>query len=398
MALFDAIVVGAKDSLKNKQQKGGDDMEKPIQIAIILNKMDCGGIENIVSNYCVHMDASKIHFDFYYTARSNVPQRMMLEEAGIGLYEIPPCHHLIGYGKTLFHAFQKQRYDIVHVHLTTLSVFALMVAFLAKVPVRICHAHTTANWSETLRTLCKYALRPWNKVFATHYFACSEHTARWMYGNCSMDQGQTVVISNVIDTSHYAFDSNARSDIRAQQGIPPQAFVIGHVGRFETQKNHAFLMDTFEKLYHKRSDAWLFLVGDGSLEQGIRQMAIQKKIDDRIVFFGSCKDASQLYSAMDVFCLPSLYEGMPLVALEAIVNGLPLIHSDQVVLEPKRMNNVQSLPLDIDHWVELLENQRIRSHPIQGNFEAIDIHQAAKKLEERYASYVDFARNERQST
>ena len=77
----------------------------------------------------------------------------------------------------------------------------------------------------------------------------------------------------------------------------------------------------------------MLLVGEGELLESIRERARGKGISDSVVFAGARRDVNRLYSAMDVFCLPSFYEGMPVVAWEAQANGLPCILSDRITQE-----------------------------------------------------------------
>lgn len=70
------------------------------------------------------------------------------------------------------------------------------------------------------------------------------------------------IINNAIDTTAYTYDTNKRVELRRQLGLADE-LVIGHVGRFNPQKNHPFLMDIFAALLKKESNAVLLLVGGG---------------------------------------------------------------------------------------------------------------------------------------
>jgi glycosyltransferase EpsF len=220
------------------------------------------------------------------------------------------------------------------------------------VPVRICHNHTTAHWGEGVKTLLKYILRPFNKVFATDYFACGETAGRWMYGDRCFDRGEVTVMPNAIDTEQFAFDPAARAALREELGIPQDAFVVGHVGRFMYQKNHRFLVDIFAEVLKKKPEAVLLLVGEGELMESIREKVKARGISSSVVFTGARREVNKLYSVMDVFCLPSFYEGMPVVAWEAQANGLPCVFSNKISQEAG--NNFLSLSQGIEKWEEAL--------------------------------------------
>ncbi len=321
-------------------------MGEALRIAQVLNRMDSGGIEAVVMNYYRHIDRNRIQFDFYFAANSTFPQREELERLGAGVFLVPPYNHPFAYHQTLYHAFKKRKYAIVHAHLSTMSVFALFAAWRAGVPVRICHNHTTAHWGEGKKTLLKYILRPFNKLFATDYFACGEKAGRWMYGNRYFNAGRVHVMPNAIDTKKYEFDQDARVRLRNELNIPQNAFVVGHVGRFMYQKNHPFLLQVFKEVLRLRENAFLLLVGEGELQETIRQSVREQGLEDKVVFTGARQDVSKLYSAMDVFCLPSFYEGLPVVALEAQANGLPCVFSDRMTEEILLTSKAVQLALD----------------------------------------------------
>ena len=324
----------------------GSDMGEALRIAQVLNRMDSGGIEAVVMNYYRHIDRNRIQFDFYFAANSTFPQREELERLGAGVFLVPPYNHPFAYHQTLYHAFKKRKYAIVHAHLSTMSVFALFAAWRAGVPVRICHNHTTAHWGEGKKTLLKYILRPFNKLFATDYFACGEKAGRWMYGNRCFNAGRVHVMPNAIDTKKYEFDQDARVRLRNELNIPQNAFVVGHVGRFMYQKNHPFLLQVFKEVLRLRENAFLLLVGEGELQETIRQSVREQGLEDKVVFTGARQDVSKLYSAMDVFCLPSFYEGLPVVAREAQANGLPCVFSDRMTEEILLTSKAVQLALD----------------------------------------------------
>ena len=356
-------------------------MAEPIRVAQVLNRMDSGGIESVVMNYYRHMDRSKVQFDFYLAEGSTFPQREELERLGAGIYLIPPYNRPVKYHRALYKAFKEKKYQIVHAHLSTMSVFPLFAALRAGVPVRICHNHTTAYWGEGFKTLLKYILRPFNKVFATDYFACVETAGRWMYGDRCFDSGKVTVMPNAIDTEKFAFDPEARVRLRDELNIPQNAFVVGHVGRFMYQKNHSFLIDIFAELQKEKPGARLLLIGEGELMEQIKAKVQRLGIEKSVIFTGACNDVNKLYSVMDVFCLPSFYEGMPVVAWEAQANGLPCVFSDKVSKEVEQGENCCFLNLTQapDKWASVL----LKSGKRMEN-RVPDIQKAAKRLELLY--------------
>lgn len=357
-------------------------MEEPIRIAQVVNRMDSGGIEMVLMNYCRFMDHKRVQFDFYYAEDSSFVQKNEMQMLGAGIYPIPAYSKPFAFHHALYCAFKEKNYQIVHVHLNTMSVFALFAAWRAKVPVRICHNHSTAHWSEGKVTLLKYFLRPLNKVFANRYFACGNAAGRWLYGKRWMDSGKVTVIPNAIDTKRFMYDSDARMRLRQELGIDEKTFVVGHVGRFKHQKNHRYLLRVFRDVLYRKPDSVLLLVGDGRKQAEIQRLANEMGIASRVIFAGVRNDVDKLYSVMDVFCLPSYYEGMPIVAWEAQCNGLPCLFSDQVTKEAILNPNAMNIPLDqTGIWADAIMHAKREKASIT---EQIDIKYYSKILEKYY--------------
>ena len=330
-----------------------------IRIAQVLNRMDSGGIEAVVMNYYRNIDREKVQFDFFINKESSFPQKEELNRYGARVYYLPSYSKVLEYHKTLYELFKENNYKVVHVHLNTMSLFPLFAAWRAGVPVRICHNHSTAHRGEGKRTILKYILRPFNRIFATDYFACGKLAGCWMYGDKNFYSGKVTVMPNAIDTQKFYFDEAKRKSVRDEFSIPQEAFVIGHVGRFVYPKNHRFVIEIFEKLLQQK-DAYLLLVGEGELQGEIQQQVKALGLSERVIFTGARQDVNWMYSAMDVFFLPSFYEGLAVVAWEAQANGWPVISSNNISEEVVCSENIIRLDLEEDEklWVENLVSAR----------------------------------------
>ncbi len=357
-----------------------------IRIAQVLNRMDSGGIEAVVLNYYRYIDKSRFQFDFFFDEGSSLPYREEMARLGARLIPLPPYTNQMAYQKVLGTALRQGRYDIAHVHMNTMSVFALAAAKRAGIPVRICHNHSTGSQKEGKRNLLKILLRPWNRLPATAWFACGKQAGKWMFGYRAVEQGKVFLLPNAIETSKYAYDAKARDSVRSILGISEDTYVVGHVGRFMKQKNHTYLLSVFQRMLEIRKDAVLLLIGEGELEDEIRLLAEEMRLGDKVIFAGVRGDLPRVYSAMDVFCLPSLYEGFPVVLLEAQANGLPVVCSDKITEEVCLTGLVKRLPLEhIEIWPTAMLGTE-RSMTVLP--EEYEIRNAVKRLEEKYRQLI----------
>ena len=137
--------------------------------------------------------------------------------------------------------------------------------------------------------------------------------------------------------------------------------MIGHVGRFNAQKNHSYLLDVFSEIAKRNNEAILLLVGEGILENEIKQKAIELGIIHRCIFTGVRSDVNKLLCAMDVFVFPSLYEGMPNTVIEAQTSGLKCFVSDSITKEANVNGMVTFLPIDSNPaiWSDQILNSKL---------------------------------------
>ena len=234
----------------------------------------------------------------------------------------------------------------------------------------------------------KYILRPFARLFANRYLACSQLAAVWMYGKDLADSGKVTVINNAIDLSKYAFHPEKRKTLRKALGLGDE-FVVGHVGRFMFQKNHVFLLDAFAAALKKKPHMALLLVGDGPLRPKMEEKVQQLGIGAQVKFLGLRSDVQDLYNAMDLFVLPSHYEGLPVVGVEAQANGLSCLFSTAVTRETKLTKNAVFFDLSqgAERWAEKIvsctgeRNLEVEQEMREAGF---DIDASALKLEHMY--------------
>lgn len=369
--------------------------EEPIRIAQIIGKWVGGGVEAVVMNYYRHIDHEKIQFDFICDEDStNIPYEE-IESLGGKVIIIPPYQKINKYVKELTKVLKEGNYKIVHSHINALSVFSLYCAKKAGVPVRIAHSHSTTNKVEWKKNMLKQCLKPFSKLYATDYFACTEHAGRWLFGNKEYDKGNVYVLNNAIDLDKFKYDEKIRKEKRKELGIKDNQLIIGHIGRFVAQKNHNFLIDIFNEIHKKNNNSILILAGQGPLMDEIKSKVNNLGLTSNVKFLGQRNDANELYQAFDIFLLPSIYEGLGLVLIEAQCAGNLCFASTEVPKIAKTTDNLEFIPLSAspEDWAtEILtkiENHQRKVHTNEIKKSGYDIKEEAKKLEKKYKVYLD---------
>ncbi len=311
--------------------------------------MDRGGAETLVMNYYRHIDRSKVQFDFLVHRPQRGAYDDEIEALGGRIFRMPPLKisNLSQYRKELRAFFEEHpEYRIIHAHMSELGFFAFGEAKRSGVPVRICHAHNAPKGFDLklpFRLLLKHLIRP----YITDMFMCGQASGEWLFGK--KNANRFIQMNNAIDSTQFSFSEEKRNEIRESLHVG-EKMIVGHVGRFHPQKNHFFILDVFAKLLQKEPEAELWLIGTGENKEEVEKRAEQLELSNKVRFWGTRSDVSDLMQAMDVFLFPSLYEGLSVSLVEAQAAGLPCLISDCIPCEC-RLTDL-AIPFSLDSGAE----------------------------------------------
>lgn len=365
-----------------------------IRVAQIIGRTINGGVENLIYNYYLNIDRTKIQYDFFVENSSDIINIEKIEKMGGRVFIIPSYKKLFKYTKTLKKMFIEGNYDIVQSNMNSLSVFSLRAAKKAKVKVRICNSLSTSNKKEKLRHMLKMLLRLFSKKYATHYFACSNLCGEWLYGKKILTNQNYYKINNAIQYERYLYNETYRKELKNKHGLTDE-FIVGTIGRLEPQKNQMFLLDIFDAILKYKPNSKLFIIGDGYLLDDLNDKISKLNLKDNVIILTSKEvgvrgSALKYYSLFDCFVLPSLYEGLPTVGIEAQINTLPCFMSDTITKETIISDRCDfiSLSKSCDEWAKtIIENSNVKR---TNKFECheYDVKVQAKLLEELYNKFL----------
>lgn len=369
-------------------EKGRTSGNGPIRVLHIVQQMQAAGLETFLMNMYRNIDRDKVQFDFltHYAGRRFFDDE--IERLGGRIYRmsVREDFNFFRYLKGLDRFFDEHpEYRIVHGHMDSLGVLYLKKAEKHGVPVRIAHAHRVLSKISLKQRLRSFMARRYGK-HATDLFACSEDAGRHMFGDHTFR-----VVRNAIELSRFAFDPVVRGAARAELGLEGN-FVVGNVGRFYHEKNHAFLLDIFAEIVAREPAAVLLMAGEGPLMEEIRKKAVAFGIGDACVFLGARADVDRLYQAMDVFVFPTLFEGLGIVTLEAQTAGLPTVCSDIIPSEARIAPNFYPVALSepAEKWAEAVLSHRWDERKSRADMAAAagyDVKAAAMDLQNFYLSH-----------
>lgn len=334
--------------------------QRPIRVLHVLGTTNLGGAESRIMELYRCIDRNQVQFDFLIHTREDGHYSEEIRSLGGHIYSLPrfKIFNMAEYRKAI-HTFFKEHteFSVVQGHMTSTAAIYLPMAkqeYGRRSMPLITAAHArSAGVDKGLKGLATRILRLPLKNRADYLFTCSKEAGIAVYGARAVREGRVWTIPNAIDAQRFSFQQKVRDEIRSELGIQDK-FVIGHVGRFGFMKNHTYLVDVFAKICETRKDAVLVLIGQGELEETIREKIKSLGLEDRAYFLGNRYDVEKYYQAFDYFVFPSTFEGLPGSVAEAQAAGLHCLVSDKVTREVALTDLVayRSIEEDPGLWAE----------------------------------------------
>lgn len=328
-------------------------MSDKINVLHVVGRMDRGGTETFLMNLLRTIDRDAFQFDFVEQTEDECDYDREILELGSRIYRCPhiSAGNLHQYRKWWRKFFDRHpEYRIVHGHSRGSGPIYLDEANKAgRITIAHCHSNSFGKGMEGI--IRRVWQRPLRKI-ADYNLACSYEAGLSQYGANSSYK----VIRNGIQAKKYGWNPIVREKIRAEWNIGDR-FVLGNVARFEKPKNHSFLLKIFSEIKKNKPDALLMLVGGGSGENRIHQLADEMGIEQDMIYAGIRDDVHNLLQAMDSFVFPSLYEGLPLALVEAQASGISCFVSGDVISDEVQMSELLhfvSLNDSPEKWAEII--------------------------------------------
>jgi len=372
----------------------------------ILYALNCefhkGGTEAVVLNILKFIDKENFNIDFLVHAdeeegKTNSIHKELTKQ-GITIHYVTPRKKSVYKNYLDIKSILKNNmYDIAHSHMDAAGYFFLKEAKKQGVKVLVAHSHNSGSEvlskGVSLKTIAHYFVLQFAKIklrkTADYFISCSDLAGQWLFGSKICSSKNYMMFRNAIDVESYIFKHDLRKQYRQELHLDNK-FVIGHIGRFEKQKNHDFLLDIFEKIVKIKPDSELILVGEGTLLSSIKQKVKVMGLDNKVNFLGVRSDISGLMCSMDAFLFPSLYEGLPVTLVETQANGLKIVASDNISKDTVLTEDIilLSTELTAKEWalkvIDACYGKQHSDNMIELKEKGFDMRNNVKTLEDTY--------------
>lgn len=324
------------------------------RLLCILSSLDAGGAETFMMKIFRSLPED-YKIDFIVSAKSGFYEKEVIDLGG-RIFRVPlRTKQPIKTFKAIYDVVKDNRYThVLKLCDTPIGVYDLLAAKMGGAKVLCVRSCNAGSSNSKLGTLVNDFLRPFLNIMTDVKIAPSRLAAGFTFGKAEVEAGKVKFIHNGVDLNVYKFDKDNREKIRKEFAIAEEQLVIGHIGRFNQQKNHKFLIEVFAEVLKQKPDALLMLVGDGEKKNEIKEQIRALGIEESVIFTGIRSDVPALLSAMDVFVFPSFYEGMPNTVIEAQATGLPCLIADTITKEAEVTEcvNFMSLSDSAESWAD----------------------------------------------
>lgn len=199
-------------------------------------------------------------------------------------------------------------------------------------------------------------------------------------------EGKLQVIFNGVDVD--AYKAGAHGVVkRADLGIPDDAFVVGMVGRVSPQKAPDVFIRMAKLMNDKIPNAYFIIVGNGMLENEIREYAEAQGFSDRLHITGWVDNPMSYVELFDVGCLLSRWEGFGLALPEYMMAGKPIVATSVDAIpniikdgENGLLVNVDDYQMACDKVLKIWEDEKLKKMLIDNGIHMVNSRFDARRM------------------
>ena len=334
-----------------------------MKVLHVITGLDAGGAEQQLATLLRHTR----HESDVVVLYNPGPVAEQIEENGTSVRNL-------GMGKntelralaTLYRIARDGRYDVLHAHLYRAQIYARPAARLARVPVVLTTEHSIGETHIERRKMSAgvQLLYLLSELFSDATIAVSDvvrdRLVRW-----KVPAGKISVIPNGLEVDEFAYDPQARRQVREQFDIPTDAYLIGALGRLDSNKRVGLTMEAAAPLLGERCR--MLVIGRGEELPRLEAAAKSLGVADWVIFGGYQADSGAMLSAFDLYVAASEQETFGLAVLEALASGLPVLYTTCPALDgisTERARRVEGTVAALRH--EIRSEMEVGSRPRAG--------------------------------
>jgi glycosyltransferase involved in cell wall biosynthesis len=302
-----------------------------MQVLHIITGLGDGGAEALLYRMCKF---DKEHNHIVISIMDEQKYGLLLKEIGVVVYTLSFPKGKIkfsGFFK-LYRLIKQIKPDVVQTWLDHADMIGGIVARLAGIKNIVWGVHHTAlvKGESKLSTILISKINVFLSYFIPKKIIYCAQESKKAQEKIGYKKAIGVVVLNGYDIEGFTQNDSLSAEIRNDLSINADSFLIGHVGRYDPQKDISNLIEAFALLNQKKLDFDAVIVG-ANLDNNNRDLLsmLNKNGLSKVVhLLGRRDDITAIMNGIDLFVLSSKSEAFPNVLNEAMLCGTPCVTTD----------------------------------------------------------------------
>ena len=332
------------------------------RLLCIVSSMDKGGAETFLMKIYRCLDKTKYQMDFCVSKKEKGFYDDEIKFLGGKIFYIPPK------SKNMFKTFNSirklvnlKKYNyVLRTSQQSLATLDLLAAKLGGAKTLIYRSSNAGLTGGILNRILNRVFSFLPKYVPNVKLAPLTEAAEFVFGKKAVKNNKVYILHNAINYDDFKFEKEIRNNLRKKLKIGDKV-LYGHIGRFNVQKNHMFLLEILSQILKREENSILILIGEGELKKDILDKIKELKIEKNVLVLGPQKNISEYLMAIDKIIFPSFFEGMPNVIIEAQASGIPCYVSNTITKEANITGLVKYIDLykSSDEWAKDILSSKV---------------------------------------
>jgi len=298
----------------------------PAKVLHVVTKFTDGAGGNTLMSV---LGADRSRYDVWVASAPGGPLWERAEEHGVSTRKLARLREYVSPADDarvlveLVRLIRRERFSIVHTHSSKAGFLGRVAAWLCRTPVIVhtIHGFSFHPFMSRRRRLFYMTLERTVRPMTDEFVAVAPAVAREAVERALAPPGAIRVAPSAVELDKIATASDPA--VKQELGVPPDAPLIGTVGRLDAQKAPLDFVRMAALVAATVPRARFAMVGKGPLLEQAKAEA--DRLGVPVIFTGFRSDAPRVAACFDVYVVSSLYEGLGRALTEAVASGRPVV-------------------------------------------------------------------------
>ncbi len=302
-----------------------------MRILHIITGLGEGGAEAVLYRLCIH-DKENVHIVVSLSRDGKYGELLKAQGIEVNALNLSFGLSSVREAYKLYLLIRKYKADVIQTWMYHANVLGGLVAKLARSE----RLHWGVHHSVLIKTEIKRSTYFIAKLgaYLSHwlperiiYCACSSRVAQESLG---YNRRKGAVVSNGYNILEFRENRQKRFAFRKEMKVDESEILIGHVGRYDSNKDYRNLLAALSIVAKSHSNATFVLIGRGldSKNKELVGLVEYYQLEDRVKLEGRRQDIPTVMNGIDLFVLSSKSEAFPNVLNEAMACKTPCVSTN----------------------------------------------------------------------